>query len=98
MGRTQARFNTPPHLPPYRRYIANILSLAANLPKEPRIDTLTVPPWQLDYSHPRLSCNHRTRHGDECKAWSTSICALLACPDHLTVFSRGSKSNWNWED
>jgi hypothetical protein len=87
-----------PILPPRRKYINNLLSLAANLPKEPRIDTLAAPPWKLDYRHPRLSCNHKTRHGDERRAWSASVHALLARSDHLTVFSRDSRSNWNRGD
>ena len=84
--------------PPRRNYKSNLRSLAADLPKAPRIDALAAPPWQLDFSSPQLSCNHRVRHGDERKAWANAIRASTDLPDHLIVFSRGSKSNWNRND
>ena len=87
-----------PVLPPRRAYISNLRSLAANLPNGPRIDLLAAPPWQLDFSSPRLSSNHRVRHGDEKKLWINTIKSNTSRPNHLTVFARGSKSNWHRED
>ena len=87
-----------PMLPPRRRYNTNLLSLTANLPDTPRIDPLAAPPWQLDFSSPRLSSNHRTRHGDEQVTWIQAIRATPLRPNQLTIFARGSKSNWNRKD
>ena len=97
-GQPRAGLIPLPVLPPRRNYVSNLRSLAGPLPKTPRIDALAAPPWQLDFASPRLSCNHRVRHGDERKTWSDAVNASLSLPNHLTIFSRGSKSNWHRED
>jgi Reverse transcriptase (RNA-dependent DNA polymerase) len=84
--------------PPRRKYRSNLLSLTADLPAAPRINMLAAPPWQLDFSAPRFLSNHRVRHGDERKLWINAIKTNLAQPNSVSVFARGSKSNWNRDD
>ena len=90
-------FCSPPP-PPHCSYISNLRSLAANLQNGPHINLLAAPPWQLDFSSPHLSSNHRVHHGDEKKLWINTIKSSPSCPDHLTIFARGSKYNWHQED
>ena len=87
-----------PIQPPRRTYRSNLLSLTADLPVNPHIDPLAAPPWALDFVNPGFFPNHRVRHGDERKLWVTTIRALVDEQDHLTIFARGSKSNWNRDD
>ena len=68
------------------------------LPKTQHVDALAAPPWQLDFASPRLTCNHRVRHGDKRKTWSDAIRASMSLHNHLSIFARGSKSNWNHND
>lgn len=86
-----------PILPPRRPHHSNLLSPTADLPKAPHIDPLAALPWVLDFS-PGFSSNHRVRRGDECKLWSNTILNKTSEADHITIFTRDSKSNWNQED
>ena len=87
-----------PIQPPRRSYRSSLLSLTANLPTTPHIDLLAAPPWNLDFAHPRFIANHRIRHNDEQKIWANTIEDLTSKPDHLTIFTRGSKTNHNRND
>jgi hypothetical protein len=87
-----------PIRPSRRKYVTNLLSLAADLPKTPLIDALAAPPWKLDFAAPAFSSNHRTCHGEERKDLCATIRSITAHPSNATIFSRGTKSNWNRDD
>jgi hypothetical protein len=54
--------------------------------------------WELNFTHTNLAVNHRVRHSDERKWWANAIQDLVKKQDHITVFARGPKSNWNRDD
>jgi hypothetical protein len=76
---TRAAFDTTSCPSPHRKYITNLLSLAADLPNTPHIDALAAPPWKLDFAAPTFYGNHKTRHREEHKVGWNVTCDQPTC-------------------
>jgi hypothetical protein len=81
------------------------LSLAVNIPKSPHMNALTTLPWELDFAALQFSIKppHRrrasgaTETNGERGSPPSDVRSTIARPSHLTIFTCGSKSDWNRE-